>query len=52
MKAEKFWFEGADGRDVMAWVIKPAKNVQLKDGKVPMGKFHSFWIPVQLELTK
>jgi dipeptidyl aminopeptidase/acylaminoacyl peptidase len=41
MKADEFWFVGADGFDVMGWVIKPRgwKEEDAKKGKVwPMGE--------------
>lgn len=38
VQAGELWFKGADGRDVMAWVMRPTRDVQRKDGKVPMGE--------------
>lgn len=39
VKAEEFWFEGADGKKVMSWIMRPTGKMQQKDGKVPMGQF-------------
>jgi dipeptidyl aminopeptidase/acylaminoacyl peptidase len=35
VKAEEFWFDGADGRRVMAWVMRPKTKGR---GKAPMGE--------------
>ena len=34
----ELWFKGADGRDVMAWVMRPTGEQERKEGKVPMGE--------------